>query len=108
MRNGWSLANATRFPYVTRVGTNIISQQLPEWLRLAYPHSISPDPAQPAGFVRVDSGSMSVELWRRSPLNRSNEVIFVTLSDGGHQWPNSDDHLPFNANIEVLRFFDAH
>lgn len=106
--NGWSTNNALRFPYVALSETGVIDQRLPQWIRARYPHTLSPDPAAPAGFVRVDSGTMSVEIWRDAPLNRTNEVIFVTLSDGGHQWPNSDDQLPFNANIEVLKFFGAH
>ncbi len=51
---------------------------------------------------------MSVEVWRAAPLNRSNEVIFIGLSDGGHQWPNAADKLPFNGSEEVLKFFGAH
>ncbi len=106
--NGWSANNALRFPYLGLSGTNVIDQRLPAWVRAKYPHTLSPDPAAPAGFVRVDSGTMSVEIWRDRPLNPRDEVIFITLSDGGHQWPNSDDQLPFNANVEVLKFFDAH
>ena len=106
--NGWSTNNALRFPYLAVSGTNVIDQRLPAWVRAAYPHTLSPDPATSAGFVRVDSGTMSVEIWRSRLLNRRDEVIFVVLSDGGHQWPNSDDQLPFNANVEVLKFFDAH
>jgi poly(3-hydroxybutyrate) depolymerase len=106
--NGWTLSNAVRFPYLTLSGTNVVDQRLPAWVRAAYPHTVSPDPALPAAFVRVDAGTMSVEIWRNAPLNRTNEVIFVTLSDGGHQWPNSGDQLPFNANVEVLKFFKAH
>lgn len=106
--NGWSTNTATRFPYLALSETGVIDQRLPQWIRARYPHTLSPDPAAPTGFVRVDSGTMSVEIWRAAPLNRTNEVIFVTLSDGGHQWPNSDDQLPFNANIEVLKFFKEH
>lgn len=106
--NGWTLTNAMRFPYFAESGTNVINQRLPEWVRTKYPHTLSPDPAAPAGFVRVDSGTMSVEIWRSGLLNRTNEVIFIGLSDGGHRWPGADDQLPFNANVEVLRFFDAH
>ncbi len=106
--NGWSLTNALRFPYLAVSGTNVINQRLPEWIRTAYPHTLSPDPTRPDAFVRVDAGTMSVEIWRSGPVNRTNEVIFVTLGDGGHQWPNSGDQLPFNANVEVLKFFDAH
>lgn len=36
------------------------------------------------------------------------EVLFVTLTDGGHRWPNAADNLGFNANREVLDFFLAH
>lgn len=106
--NGWNANDALRFPYFTTQGTNSVDQRLPEWVRAIYPHSLSPDPAAPGKFVRVDSGTMTVEIWRTAPMNRTNEVIFVGLSDGGHQWPNAADKLPFNANVEVLRFFEAH
>jgi poly(3-hydroxybutyrate) depolymerase len=36
------------------------------------------------------------------------EVIFVTLTDGGHTWPDDNDNLGFDANREVLRFFLRH
>lgn len=88
-------------------GTNIIDQRLLEWINLAYPHTIEPDPDLPTTHVRVNSGTMTVEIWRSAPLNRSNEVVFVTLSDGGHRWPDAADKLPFNASEEVLKFFDA-
>ena len=81
---------------------------VPEWVRVTYPHTVSLDPNWPTTHVRVDSGTMTVEIWRTAPLNRTNEVIFVGLSDGGHQWTNLNDKLPFNANVEVLKFFGAH
>lgn len=105
---GWSAAHAALFPYLTLVGTNIVDQRLPDWVRVVYPHTVSPDPDLPNSFVRVDSGTMTVEMWRQAPNNRTNEVIFVGLSDGGHQWPNANDKLPFDASLEVLRFFQAH
>lgn len=36
------------------------------------------------------------------------EIIFVTLTDGGHIWPDPSDNLGFDANREVLRFFMQH
>ena len=36
------------------------------------------------------------------------EVVFVTLSDGGHTWPDRDDNLGYDANREVLDFFLRH
>ena len=36
------------------------------------------------------------------------EVFFVTLTDGGHIWPDGNDNLGFDANREVLRFFLQH
>jgi len=36
------------------------------------------------------------------------EVIFVTLTDGGHTWPDRNDNLGFDANADVLRFFLRH
>ena len=106
--NGWPLTNALRFRYTTTVGTNVVDQRLPEWVNTAYPHTIQPDPVSPTTHVRVDSGTMTVELWRTDPLNRTNEVIFIGLSDGGHQWPNAADKLPFKGSEEVLKFFNAH
>lgn len=106
--NGWSLSNALRFPYFTLVGTNVTEQRLPAWVRTNFPHTVSPDLASPTTHVRVDSGTMTTEIWRAAPLNRTNEVIFIGLSDGGHQWPTAADRLPFNASVEVLRFFSEH
>jgi polyhydroxybutyrate depolymerase len=36
------------------------------------------------------------------------EVLFVTLTDGGHIWPDAGDNVGFDANREVLRFFLQH
>ena len=36
------------------------------------------------------------------------EVIFVTLTDGGHTWPDRGDNLGFDANAEVPKFFLRH
>jgi polyhydroxybutyrate depolymerase len=36
------------------------------------------------------------------------EVVFVTLTDGGHIWPDANDNVGFDANREVLRFFLQH
>jgi polyhydroxybutyrate depolymerase len=36
------------------------------------------------------------------------EVMFVTLTDGGHTWPDANDNLGFDANAEVPRFFLRH
>jgi poly(3-hydroxybutyrate) depolymerase len=36
------------------------------------------------------------------------EVIFVTLTDGGHTWPDANDHLGFDCNAEVPKFFLRH
>ena len=36
------------------------------------------------------------------------EVLFVTLTDGGHTWPDADDNLGFDASREVLDFFLRH
>jgi len=36
------------------------------------------------------------------------EVLFVTLTDGGHAWPDRGDNLGFDANADVLRFFLRH
>jgi poly(3-hydroxybutyrate) depolymerase len=36
------------------------------------------------------------------------EVIFVTLTDGGHTWPDRNDNLGVDANEDVLRFFLRH
>jgi len=34
--------------------------------------------------------------------------MFVTLTDGGHIWPDANDNLGFDANAEVPRFFLLH
>ncbi len=36
------------------------------------------------------------------------EVLFVTLTDGGHQWPEAGDNVGFDASREVLEFFLRH
>ncbi len=36
------------------------------------------------------------------------EVLFVTLTDGGHNWPDAADNVGFDANREVLDFFLRH
>ncbi len=36
------------------------------------------------------------------------EVLFVTLTDGGHKWPEADDNVGFDASREVLDFFLRH
>jgi polyhydroxybutyrate depolymerase len=33
------------------------------------------------------------------------EVLFVTLSDGGHKWTEPDDNVGFDTSHEVLEFF---
>jgi len=96
------------FPYFDRIGTNRVDNRLPEWVRTIYPHAISEDANAPTTHARVDSGTMTVEIWRAAPVNCTNEVTFLGLSDGGHQWPNSSDKLPFNASEEGLKFFGAH
>lgn len=106
--NGWAISNLAHFIYSTQDGTNTINQRLPAWVATNYPHTISPDPVDPSHFVRVDAGTMKVEIWRTALTNRVNEVIFVTLSDGGHQWPEAADKLPFDASDELLKFFSVH
>jgi poly(3-hydroxybutyrate) depolymerase len=36
------------------------------------------------------------------------EVLFVTLTDGGHKWPEANDNVGFDASREVLEFFLRH
>jgi polyhydroxybutyrate depolymerase len=36
------------------------------------------------------------------------EVIFVTLTDGGHLWPDASDNVGFDANYAVIEFFNRH
>ena len=54
------------------------------------------------------SGTNNPESVPSTLPNRNNEVLFVTLNDGGHQWSNSADKVPFKGSDEVLKFFDAH
>jgi len=49
-----------------------------------------------------------VILQRWGNCSARTEVIFVTLTDGGHTWPDRADNLGFDANAEVLRFFIRH
>lgn len=96
---GWNDDSAGQFRYAEGL--------IPAWVRAIYPHTLSPDPATPGERVRVDSGTMTVEFWRQAPANRSNEVIFIGLSDGGHQLPGPAEGYPF-SNIDVLDFLQAH
>ena len=36
------------------------------------------------------------------------EVVFVTLTDGGHEWQNAGDHVGWDSNAEVPKFFLQH
>jgi autotransporter-associated beta strand protein len=36
------------------------------------------------------------------------EVVFVTLTDGGHAWTEAGDNVGFDASREVLEFFLSH
>ncbi len=36
------------------------------------------------------------------------EVLFVTLTDGGHKWPETGDNVGFSASREALDFFLRH
>ncbi len=36
------------------------------------------------------------------------EVIFITLTDGGHLWPDASDNVGFDANLAVIEFFKRH
>ena len=36
------------------------------------------------------------------------EVIFITLTDGGHLWPDANDNVGFDANLAVIEFFKRH
>ena len=35
-------------------------------------------------------------------------VNFISLTDGGHIWPDADDNVGFDANAAVLAFFQQH
>ena len=95
----WNMALASLFPYSEPL--------VPATIRVEYPHTIKPDPDMPATRIRLDSGTRTIEFWRIAAGDRTNEVIFVGLSDGGHQWPGPAEGYPF-SNIDVLNFFDAH
>ena len=36
------------------------------------------------------------------------EVVFITLTDGGHLWPDANDNVGFDANLAVIEFFKRH
>ena len=36
------------------------------------------------------------------------EVTFITLSSGGHAWPNGADRVGWNGQLGVMDFFSAH
>ena len=73
---GWNMALANLFPYTEPL--------VPTSVRAEYPHTISPDnPPNSTTRIRIDSGTRTIELWRSAPGDRTNEVVFVGLSDGG-------------------------
>ncbi|MFN0125500.1 MAG: alpha/beta hydrolase family esterase [Verrucomicrobiales bacterium] len=96
---GWTPELANKFPY----GEPFIAASL----RAEYAHTISPESSTSAR-IRVDAGTMTTEWWRSAPEVTTNEVVFYALGDGGHQWPTTSDKLPFNGNVKVLDFFEAH
>jgi polyhydroxybutyrate depolymerase len=61
--------------------------------------------SKPAGNVPQPN---QVILQRWGSCSPGTEVVFVTLTDGGHIWPDRSDNLGFDANAEVLRFFLRH
>lgn len=58
----------------------------------------------PAG--QTQTNHVIVQRWANCAGD--SEVVFVTLTDGGHIWPDVNDNLGLDASREVLRFFMQH
>lgn len=97
---GWSLAQALRVDYTI--------VPIPPALRAEYPRTIVPQDIPGPPFTRVLSthGTWSIKKWQMAPGNTTNEIVLVTIAGGAHFWPEDDS--PWDASIEVLKFFEAH
>jgi poly(3-hydroxybutyrate) depolymerase len=100
---GWDDTLASQFNYTA-------TPPIPEALSLEYPRILATENvtlgATPPFTVRVASGTWTQQYWRRSANDLTDEVILISLSDGGHAWPTA--YSPWNADVEVFRFFETH
>jgi len=72
----------------------------PAVVRAAYPHITAGN--------QVTDVTITTDTWQNPAGSTVNEALLVILSDGGHKWPDGDDVLGFNANVEILAFFARH
>lgn len=54
------------------------------------------------------AGTWSEETWATPSGQSDREVKFLTLSDGGHQWPGANDRVGWDGQLGVMDFFSAH
>lgn len=107
---GWptSLAVSDGWNENNRGGFAIyVDPRTPAVLRGDFPHVIAPHPTQ-ADRVIVKQGTWTRETWvpSESGSNPANIVQLITMSTGGHNWPEADS--PWDGNREVLLFFQNH
>jgi poly(3-hydroxybutyrate) depolymerase len=98
-QNGWTQPRLNLFPDT--------DPPIPAAFRSLYPHTLAPDPNFPALCV-ILNGTWTEEKWTPSLPGRHpyNEVVLLTMSSGGHNWPEGDS--PWDGNIKLLEFFAAH
>lgn len=98
--NGWTTANNGGFALY-------IDPRTPASLRSQFPHTIAPHPTN-SGRIIVKNGTWTREIWTPSMpgSNPANTVELITMSTGGHNWPEADS--PWDGEREVLIFFQNH
>lgn len=96
----WSLQQALLVDYTI--------VPIPPALRVEYPRTIVAQSQLLPPFARVLSthGTWSIKKWQNAPGNTTNEIVLVTIAGGAHFWPEADS--PWDASVEVLKFFEAH
>jgi polyhydroxybutyrate depolymerase len=95
----WTNANACVPPPV--VSTN--------WVVTNHVHRVFADTcAGPYLPFNADSTNVVIREHYQLTCVPGTEVLFVTLSDGGHEWPEASDHVGFDASYEALEFFLRH
>lgn len=97
---GWTLQQALLVDYTI--------VPIPTALRNEYPRTIEPEdiPGPPFARMKTTAGTWKIKKWQTAPGDRTNEIVLVTIAAGAHFWPESDS--PWEASVEVLKFFEAH
>lgn len=98
--NGWNVGNTDHF-------ADYVDPRTPAGLRTPFPHVIAPHPTN-GERITVKQGTWKREIWTpsMSGSNPANIVELITMSTGGHNWPEADS--PWDGSREVLLFFQNH